>query len=39
MNGLAIAGGTESGNLMTQFFFITLQKIIEAKNPIIMAVK
>ncbi|CAG5309390.1 Uncharacterised protein [Streptococcus pneumoniae] len=29
VNGLAIAGGTESGNLITQFFFITLQKIIE----------
>ena len=39
IKGLAIAGGTESGNLITQFLFITLQKMIEAKNPIIIAVK
>ena len=39
VNGTAIAGGTELGNLIVHFFCIHLLKIITAKNPIIIAVK
>ena len=38
-NGLTIAGGTESGNLMVQFRFMTLQKMMTDTKPMIIPVK
>ena len=38
-NGFMIAGGTESGSLIVQLRFITLQKMITETKPIKIAVK